>query len=99
MPILKNPAVGAKDKDVDKVLSLLPKQASYYFTQAHIPRALDKYQLEMQAQAFNLEGIVCENVNLVLGKALDSALPEDIIVVCGSIFLVAEVNREMIASR
>lgn len=83
-----------KDKEIDKVLALLPQKASYYFTQAHIPRALDKHQLEMQAQAYNLEGIVCENVNLAISKALDSAIAEDIIIVCGSIFLVAEVNRE-----
>ena len=29
-----------KDKEIDKVLSLLPHSAHYYFTQAHIPRAL-----------------------------------------------------------
>jgi dihydrofolate synthase/folylpolyglutamate synthase len=29
-----------KDKEIDKVLALLPKEAEYYFTRAHIPRAL-----------------------------------------------------------
>jgi dihydrofolate synthase/folylpolyglutamate synthase len=82
-----------KDKDIDKVLALLPKNAVYYFTQAHIPRALDKHQLQTQAQAFHLSGMVFENVNLALKRAFDSASPNDIVIVCGSIFLVAEVDK------
>lgn len=81
-----------KDKEVNKVLSLLPKNASYYFTQAHIPRALDKERLQAQAQSFGLAGCVFDDVNLALKNALSNASPKDLIIVCGSIFLVAEVN-------
>ncbi len=31
-----------KDKDIKKVLSQLPKNATYYFTKAHNPRALNR---------------------------------------------------------
>ncbi len=82
-----------KDKAVDNVLRLLPASAAYYFTQAHIPRALDKHDLQMQALAHNLKGMVFENVNTALQKALDSSSKEDLIIICGSIFLVAEVRR------
>jgi dihydrofolate synthase/folylpolyglutamate synthase len=82
-----------KDKEVDKVLSLLPTDASYYFTQAHIARALDKEQLANKAKTFGLEGNVFDDVNLALKNALEKASPNDLIIVCGSIFLVAEVVR------
>jgi dihydrofolate synthase/folylpolyglutamate synthase len=83
----------AKDKDIEKMLRLLPKDALYYFTQAHIPRAVDKHHLHTMASAYKLEGLIFEDVNTAVRKALDSAVKEDLIVVCGSIFLIAEVDR------
>src|SRR5690606_6135669 len=35
-----------KDKAVQQILELLPTSAHYYFTQAQIPRALEKEQLQ-----------------------------------------------------
>jgi dihydrofolate synthase/folylpolyglutamate synthase len=80
-----------KDKDIDQTLSLFPQNASYYFTQAHIPRALDAEILRDKAAAFSLEGHSYPDVNTALNKALEQASAEDLIIVCGSIFLVAEV--------
>jgi dihydrofolate synthase / folylpolyglutamate synthase len=88
-----------KDKEADKILRLLPADAAYYFTQAHIPRALDKHELQMQAQRYNLKGMLFENVNTALQKALETAMPDDLIIVCGSIFLVAEVDRTLLSQR
>ena len=45
-----------KDKEIDTVLSLLPHSANYYFTQAHIPRALPAETLKEKAGKFNLNG-------------------------------------------
>lgn len=81
-----------KDKDIEAVLELLPVTAQYYFTQATIPRALDAATLKEKASAFHLKGNVFENVNIALQQALIHASPDDLIVICGSIFLVAEVN-------
>ena len=83
-----------KDKEVNKVLSLLPKNANYYFTQAHIPRALDKEQLQEAAKNFGLKGKTFENANMALENALSNASPDDLLIICGSIFLVAEVTRD-----
>lgn len=82
-----------KDKDVSNILKLLPAQAHYYFTQAHIPRALEANQLKEEAEKFSLKGNFSEDVNVAIGKALQQAAKDDLIIVCGSIFLVAEVNR------
>jgi len=83
-----------KDKDVDATLEILPKEAVYYFTQANIPRALDKTELQSKALAFYLKGKTYENVNVAIDEAKSNAMPDDLIIVCGSIFLVAEVYRD-----
>lgn len=81
-----------KDKEIDKVLSLLPHTATYYFTQAHIPRAIDAGILKEKAAQYNLKGQVYPDVNNALSAAKDKAHKNDLIIVCGSVFLVGEVN-------
>jgi dihydrofolate synthase/folylpolyglutamate synthase len=82
-----------KDKDIDSVLQLMPKEALYYFTEAHIPRALDAESLQQKATLFSLNGNHFNDVNIALQEALSAAQKDDLIIICGSIFLVAEVNR------
>jgi dihydrofolate synthase / folylpolyglutamate synthase len=82
-----------KDKDIDAVLALLPKHAFYHFTQAHIPRALDANSLQQQASTFGLTGNVYSDVNIALKEVLSKAAPNDLILVCGSVFLVGEVGE------
>jgi dihydrofolate synthase / folylpolyglutamate synthase len=81
-----------KDKEINKVLALLPTGAHYYFTHSHIPRALPAPELQAKAASFNLNGNCFENVNDALTNATLSAAKEDIIIVCGSVFLVGEVG-------
>jgi dihydrofolate synthase / folylpolyglutamate synthase len=88
-----------KDKDVEQVLRLLPTNAKYYFTQAHIPRALDSKDLQAKASEFSLNGDYFDDVNTALQQALNSSSKKDLIVVCGSIFLVAEVNKQLVAKQ
>lgn len=83
-----------KDKDIMPVLELLPKDAHYYFTNAHIPRALDAASLKEQAAKAYLQGSAFDHVDEALANALNEASEDDLIIVCGSIFLVAEVNRD-----
>lgn len=82
-----------KDKDIDAVLKLFPKTANYYFTQSHIPRALPVNELAAKAAALGLAGNSFENVNEALTEAKKNAHHQDLILVIGSVFLVAEVNR------
>jgi dihydrofolate synthase/folylpolyglutamate synthase len=82
-----------KDKDVQAVLQLLPKNALYYFTQAAIPRALPIAKLAAQANTIGLNGHSFEDVNIALDAAIKNANQQDLILVIGSIFLVAEVDR------
>jgi dihydrofolate synthase/folylpolyglutamate synthase len=82
-----------KDKDVQAVLKLLPKNALYYFTQSHIPRALPVHELAAQAAVLGLNGHAFEDVNIALKDAIKNANHNDLILVIGSVFLVAEVDR------
>ena len=81
-----------KDKDIANVLMLLPTTATYYFTQASIPRALQGELLQQQATTYHLIGHTYANVNTALLAAKQCANTNDIIIVCGSIFLVGEVE-------
>ena len=83
-----------KDKEVEKVLSLLPKDATYYFTHAHLPRALPGDQLQEKAAVFGLKGETYPDVNNALNIALQNASADDLILVCGSVFLAGEVDAE-----
>jgi dihydrofolate synthase/folylpolyglutamate synthase len=88
-----------KDKDPGKVLEILPKQAHYYFTHAHIPRALDALTLKEQANTYSLVGDHYDHVNTALVQAIKNASEQDMIIVCGSIFLVAEVDRTLVGQK
>jgi dihydrofolate synthase/folylpolyglutamate synthase len=81
------------DKEIDKILKLFPTTAFYYFTKAHIPRALNTDELKQKAGAFGLKGKIYPDVNTALKEAKDKADKNDLIIVCGSVFLVAEVER------
>ncbi|HEU4574035.1 MAG TPA: folylpolyglutamate synthase/dihydrofolate synthase family protein [Chitinophagaceae bacterium] len=81
-----------KDKDIDEVLSLLPATAQYYFTRAQIPRALDAAELQAKALAKGLHGATYPDVNTALAAAKQKAAKGDLVLVCGSVFLVGEVH-------
>jgi dihydrofolate synthase/folylpolyglutamate synthase len=81
-----------KDKDVEKALQLLPKEAHYYFTNAHIPRALPGIELQAKAAAIGLKGMIYDKVNEAINAAKAVAAKNDLIIICGSVFLIGEVN-------
>lgn len=87
-----------KDKDADKVLSLLPKNAVYYFSNAHIDRALTHTVLMDKATQYGLLGNSYDDINEAVIAAKQRADKNDLIIVCGSVFLIAEVKTELFAA-
>jgi dihydrofolate synthase/folylpolyglutamate synthase len=81
-----------KDKEIEKVLALLPKEATYYFTRAQIPRALPENELAARAHAIGLNGHTYSDVNTAVKEAMGRAVKNDMILVCGSVFVVGEVS-------
>jgi dihydrofolate synthase/folylpolyglutamate synthase len=80
-----------KDKDVKASLALLPKYARYYFTKAQLPRALPENELAAMAESNGLTGQAFATVKDALNAAKQHAGTEDMILVCGSVFVIAEV--------
>ncbi|MEI8075160.1 MAG: folylpolyglutamate synthase/dihydrofolate synthase family protein [Bacteroidota bacterium] len=81
-----------KDKEIDRVLDLLPKHAHYYFTKAPIPRALDENILMEAAAKKQLHGKCYPLINDAVHQALFHANENDLVLVCGSVFVVGEVR-------
>jgi dihydrofolate synthase/folylpolyglutamate synthase len=79
-----------KDKEIDEVLKRLPKEATYYFTNADIPRALPADQLCEQAIHQQLSGMAYATITEAIHEARSVAGENDLILICGSVFLVGE---------
>lgn len=79
------------DKDISKLLSLLPKNAKYYFCKADTPRGLNADELKQEASKFNLKGEVYSSVKQAFKAAKRNASKKDLVLVAGSVFVVAEV--------
>ncbi|MBI4947023.1 MAG: bifunctional folylpolyglutamate synthase/dihydrofolate synthase [Bacteroidetes bacterium] len=79
------------DKDIQKILSLLPQKATYYFCKADIPRALDENILTIKAKQIGLNGKSFSSVKEALNSAKKKTSQNDFILVTGSAFVVAEV--------
>ena len=78
------------DKDINGVLSLLPTDAAYYFTQASVKRALPAEEMKKQASAHGLHGDAYPTVKEALQAALAQADKDDFIFIGGSSFIVAD---------
>jgi dihydrofolate synthase/folylpolyglutamate synthase len=79
------------DKNQDAVLSLLPKDAVWYFTRADIPRAMNEKELAQKAAGFGLKGESYPSVKEAFNAAKLNAGKNDLIFVGGSTFVVAEI--------
>ena len=80
------------DKDLAKVLPLFPREATYYFVKADIPRGLPAADLQAQAGEFGLQGAAYDSVAAGFAAAKQNAREDEGMVFAGgSIFTVAEV--------
>ena len=80
----------AGDKDVDYVLSLLPKAAKYYWAQASVRRAMPSDELQKRAEQQGLQGERYDSVEAAHTAALANATADDAVFVGGSSFVVAD---------
>lgn len=81
------------DKDIDVVLSMLPEEAVYYFTQPATSRALPASQLLARWQSLHPEHQAChcfDSVATAITTAQKEASNEDIIFIGGSNYVVGE---------
>ena len=79
------------DKKLDAILPFFPKEATYYFCQPNIPRALPVDELKRNAKDFQLLGEEYDSVNEAYKSAKELAKKDDVIYIGGSTFVVAEI--------
>jgi dihydrofolate synthase/folylpolyglutamate synthase len=85
------------DKELEEVLPLFPKNATYYFCKPNIPRGLDASLLQEKALQFSLIGNTYGSVTKAYTEAQNNSTKEDFIYIGGSTFVVAELplNKEV----
>jgi len=81
------------DKDLDLVLKILPKNAGYVFSESHNARSLKASNLLSIAQKNGLIGTVIEDVNEAIAFVKNKMKQNDLILVTGSTYLIAEIDE------
>ncbi len=78
------------DKDISHILDMMPRNATYYFTRADIPRALPANEVKTIAEEKGLSGKAYSTVAEAYNNALTNATSDDTIFIGGSTFIVAD---------
>jgi len=81
----------SKDKRHKEIFKILPKNATYYFSQARTERSMQKEKLYELGNNYNLNGNIYSSVNEALIEAKKRANKDDLIFIGGSIFVISEV--------
>lgn len=79
-----------REKAIENIVATLPPFATYYFCQPDIPRALESNYLKAKAALHSLNGKAYQDVKTALEASEKNANPEDLILITGSAFVVAE---------
>lgn len=79
------------DKDLAKVLPILPRNATYYFCKANVPRAMDAQALYDAATTAGLQGNYYASCKKAYNAAKKNAAHNAVIYVGGSTFVVGEI--------
>ena len=82
-----------EDKEVEKVVKLLPEDATYYLCTPKIPRGLEKNILQ-KFFAKQITTSTFESANHSYTAALENAGSDDLILITGSTFIVSEILRD-----
>lgn len=85
-----------EDKDMDGMMSLLPKNATYYFTKAENKRAVSENVLKIVGQQLGLRGESYASVAEAYESARNAALKDDLVFIGGSTYVVADFLKNCI---
>lgn len=84
----------SNDKDVVGIMNMLPKDATYYFTEFDGERSLKSSEFEKYGQMFDLNFTVYDSPKEALNKAQYHATRQDMIAVFGSFFILTDLDIE-----
>ncbi len=80
-----------KGKDVDSILTLFPKDASYCWSESRVPRSMGADVLMQLGEQQGLKGQLVKEVNEAIERVSSGAHPDDLILITGSTFLISEI--------
>ena len=84
------------DKDINTVMTMLPKDATYYWTQAETKRAINHEKVKETGKSHGLTGNSYPTVIEAYRAALSDSVPTDFVFVGGSSYVVADLLSENI---
>lgn len=84
-----------KDKDVRSALRLFPRESTYHFCAADIPRALPAAELAILANEEGLNGSVYASVREAVTFVRREMDPNDALLITGSFFIVGEAMQAL----
>jgi len=88
----------SEDKDIDGMFrELLPSVEQAIFTKSYHPRAISPHLLEQKVKSANILTQVIENIADAVQQALAMVKEQQVILVTGSIFVVAEARHAWLA--
>lgn len=87
------------DKDFGSILQMFPREATFYFTQPSVPRRLPVSELVLAAHQMGIDGPAFDNVGEAIDKARLESCPDDLVIVTGSIFLVADAMEPLLSEK
>ncbi|WP_396160136.1 bifunctional folylpolyglutamate synthase/dihydrofolate synthase [Flavobacterium sp.] len=79
------------DKDLESILPLFPKNASYYFCKPKNERGLNSSTLQEKAKSYQLIGDTYNSVSKAYKAALEKSSDKHLIFIGGSNFVVSEI--------
>ena len=82
-----------KDRTLKPVFDLFPSNIKIHWTQSSVPRALPVEELAIRGIMNGLEGESFNNVNEAISRSKEKAQPEDLILITGSTFVIAEIDN------
>ncbi|HIP35425.1 MAG TPA: bifunctional folylpolyglutamate synthase/dihydrofolate synthase [Crocinitomix sp.] len=81
----------SSDKNVEDIMSLFPKQATYYLTTFNSKRSLSPNELEIKAKKYHLSYSIYKNIDKALESAKQTYHQGDLILIFGSFFLLEKI--------
>ncbi len=80
-----------QEKDLAPILREMPAFAHYYFCAPDLPRGKPSQKLQNEAQQYGIKGEAIGSVKAALEKVWEEVTDQDLVLITGSAFVVAEV--------
>jgi len=88
------------DKDVDGILNeIVPLCDQVIITKPNNPRAISLDKLKEKIEGFNKEVSVSEDISGAVDKALDISNKNDLVLFCGSLYMIGDVRTKLTKSK